>query len=134
MKPIYYQTGTAARMAGELDDYRESFRENVRTRDVIDAVISERFDGFRLPADTVKNVLFNADPDRVALVLVNTMKWRALDGRFSRQNRSWAAGIRLPETDPDALSDTSSCYACCAHSAILDGFVSMFRRYLTENA
>lgn len=132
MIPIYYHSGRAARDAGELDAYRASMRENARTRAVIDNVISEHFDGIRLDPDTVKNVLFNADPDRVALVLANTLRWRAFDGRFSQASRTWAASIRLPDADPDALSDTSSIYACNTHSAVLEGFITRFRRSLEE--
>lgn len=133
MADIYYQTGTVARSAGLLELYRASFRENVRVRNVIDTLLNEHFDGMHLSKEVVKNILFNATPDRVALVLANTLKWRAMDGRFSQANRTWAAGIRLPDIDPEALADTSSTYACQTHSAILNGFIDLFRRYMDEH-
>ena len=128
MSPIYYGTGSAARAAGNLDAYRESFRENVRTREVIDRVLSTHFDGVHLDPETLPAILAEADPDRVALVLANTMRWRDLDGRFDRDARAWAAGVRLPDVDPEALSDMSSTYACREHSTILNGLIHRFIR------
>ena len=130
--PIYYRSAHDARDAGELDLYRASQAENRRTRDVIDTVIAAHFDGMHLDRDTVKNVLFNADPDRVALVLAATLDDRAHDGRFSRDNRTWAAGIRRPDREPDDISGGRCWYTCRTHSAILDGFVRQFRRHLAE--
>ena len=129
---IYYRSALDARAAGELDQYRASNAENRRTRDVIDVVISEHFDGMHLDRETVKNVLFNADADRVALVLAATMDERAHDGRFSAANRTWAAGIRRPDGETDAITGGRCWYTCRTHSSILNGFISQFRRHLEE--
>ena len=129
--PIYYRSGYAARNAGELDQYRASHHENIRTRNVIDAAIREHFDGFHLRPMALHSVLASCDPDRVALVLANTLRWRDCDGRFSQASRSWAAGIRTPDAyDPGA--DTTYFWACQSHSAILEGFISAFRRWEKE--
>lgn len=100
---IYYRSAQDARDAGELDAYRSSNAENRRTRDVIDAAISAHFDGCRLPLEALQDVLQQADPDRVALVLAATMDERQHDGRFASDNRSWAAGIRRPDGERDAI-------------------------------
>lgn len=130
--PIYYRSAQDARAAGELDLYRASQAENRRTRDAIDAAIAARFDGLRLPAAALLDVLLQVDPDRVALVLAATMDDRAHDGRFARDNRTWAAGIRRPDGEADAITGGRCWYTCRTHSAILDGFARQFRRHLAE--
>lgn len=132
MTPIYYRSATQARDAGELDQFRASNAENKRTRDVIDAAISAHFDGWRLPAAAMDDILSQADPDRVALVLAATMDDRAHDGRFSRDNRAWAATVRRPDNEPDDVAAGRCWYTCRTHSAILDGFTCQFRRHLAE--
>lgn len=129
---IYYRSASDARAAGELDLYRASQAELRRTRDVIDAAIAARFDGCTLPAAVLDDVLQQADPDHVALVLAATMDDRAHDGRFSRDNRTWAAGIRRPDREPDDITGSRCWYTCRTHSAILNGFTGQFRRYLAE--
>lgn len=129
---IYYRSAQDARDAGELDAYRSSNAENRRTRDVIDAAISAHFDGCRLPLEALQDVLQQADPDRVALVLAATMDERQHDGRFASDNRSWAAGIRRPDGERDAIDGGRCWYTCRTHSAILDGFTRQFRRRMAE--
>lgn len=123
---IYYKSPEAARDAGELDMYRESIAENRRTRKAIDDAIAARFDGVRLPEETLRDVMAACDADRIALVLAVTVRDRDHDGRFSAENKAWAAGIQIPEDAPDSAS--ASWYICRSHSAILDGFIDMFRR------
>jgi len=125
---IYYGSATAARDAGELDMYRASNAENRRTRDIIDAAISEYFDGCRLPAAALESILIQSSPERVALVLAATLDDKQYDGRFSSENRAWAAGIRRPEGEPESIRECRCWYVCRSHSTILNGLVNQFRR------
>lgn len=123
---IYYNNPETARAAGELDAYRESTAENRRTRKAIDDAIAAHFDGMRLSADALRDVMATCDPDRVALVLAVTILDKAHDGRISAQNKAWAAGIRIPDGAPDA--PFAAWFICRSHPAVLDGFINQFRR------
>ena len=121
---IYYGTAAAAREAGQLDQYRSSAEELKRTRDAIDAAISAHFDGWHLDRAALADVLQACSAEAVAIILAATLATRDHDGRFTQAGRTWAAGVRTP----DACSADRACwYACRTHSAILDGFITMFR-------
>ena len=45
MKPLYKFSFSEAKRSGEIDDFRESLRENIRCRDFLDNEIKEKFDG-----------------------------------------------------------------------------------------
>ena len=124
---IYYETATEARDAGRLDEYRESMQENRRTRDAIDAAIAAHFDGWRLAPEALTQVLETCDAERVAIVLAATLENRSHDGRFSSSARTWAAGVRLP-----ADADARRWLDMRSHSAIINGYIDMFRE-ATEN-
>ena len=113
--------------AGELEQYRASYRENRRTAAAIDSAIARHFDGMHLAPAALADVLQACEPERIALVLANTMQWRNSDGRFSQASRTWAAGIRQPDGNDSGI-DNSCFYACQSHSAILEGFIGQFRR------
>jgi len=126
---IYYGTAAEARQAGALDMYRGSAEALRKTRDNIDAEISASFDGWRLDRRCMDNVLQDCSAEAVAIILAATLASRAHDGRFSQAGRTWAAGVRLPE----AVSGDRCCwFECRTHSAILDGFINMFRRRQAE--
>ena len=62
---------------------------------------------------------------RVAWVLSNTLQQKDWDGRFSPANKEWAAKIYIPRnTDYDHTID----YMVESHSAVLNGFVSAYRK------
>lgn len=117
---IYYHDAAFARATGDLDAYRESFRENTATRDALDRAISANFDGFRLNRQ-VLDITGSLDPDRVAIILAATITDKPYDGRFSRDNRDWARSVRFPDVDLHMISSRT-------HSAILDGFINLFRQ------
>lgn len=121
--PIYYRSATYAREHGELDKYR-STSEALRTcaRD-IESIISARFDGMRLPGQTVDEALAIHSPELIGLVLSATVIDKAWDGRFSRSNKDWAHTVR----QPDRIDSLAGPVTVSTHPAILDGFVTMFR-------
>lgn len=118
---IYYNTALHAREHGELDKYRET-REALRIcRKDIETVLSARFDGMHLEDICVKELTAIQKPELIALVLSATILDKEWDGRFSRSNKEWAHTVRQVESSyPDYIVST--------HPAILDGFVTMFRR------
>ena len=128
---IDYRTATEARDAGQLDAWRESRRTLEEARKVIRESIRKHFDGWTLPRETLAEVLQQVDAERVALVLAATLAWINHDGRISRSNHTWAASVNLPEyMRPDATG--AAFFILDTHPAVLDGFVSMFRRWQAE--
>ena len=130
--PIYYQSGAYAREHNELDAFRESHRTNVACKRDIEETISRNFDGMHLKQDAVTDVLARHDPERIKLVLASTIHDKEWDGRFSRSNKEWAASVQLPDTATETGFDRKYDYSVDTHPAVLDGFVSMFRKEINE--
>lgn len=128
MISIYYHDASYARDHGELDDYRYSNRENFNCRSVIEAAIKAHFDGCRLSKQALADVLKYYRRERVALVLAATVINKSYDGRFSPSNKAWAESVRLPDHALDGYSQLDN-MTVCTHPAILDGFITAFRRH-----
>ena len=125
---IYYRSPAYAREHNESDLFRASHRENVNCSRVIDKAIAASFDGWKLARHCLADILEQYDPARVAMILATTVTYKAWDGRISRDNKKWAEGIKLPETIPGGLANSFTAYLLDTHPAVLDGFVSMFRK------
>ena len=64
---------------------------------------------------------------RIAWVLANTLQQKNWDGRFSSQNRAWAAQFPVPNEDRVIQ------YIVESHPAVLNGFVSEYREVLQRS-
>ena len=124
--PVYRQTGMYAREHGELDQFRQSNVANIACRAAIEKAITENFDGMRLRADAAEPVLKAFGSERVMFVLANTVQHKDWDGRFSRENKAWAAAFLI---EPDVVMgmDRRVQFIVNSHSAVLDGFIRMAR-------
>ena len=125
--PIYTHDGVYAREHGELTQYRESLLTNIACKDAIEASIRKHFDGMHLNKEVLADVLSDFTSDRVRFVLAATLQQKDYDGRFSRDNKAWAAGIDTSFSVSPAYDHRPS-FAVQSHPAVLDGFVSLFRR------
>ena len=123
--PIYYQSATYARDHGELEQYRASATENRECRYTIDQAIDKHFDGMHLGMEALTDVIEEYPMERIAVILAVTIKDREHDGRFSRSNREWAEGVKIPEEH--GLFGYGD-IALRSHSTIIDGYVDMFRK------
>lgn len=125
--PIYRQTFQYANEHGERDAYFASRRAFEACGRAIDESVNNRFDGMYLSDGVVQDVLAKFSAERVKLVLACTVRHKEWDLRFSRANREWAKKI-------DTSCIGKEPYYCMAeaHPAVLDGFVSMFRRQVLE--
>ena len=90
--PLYPYNAKTARERGELDKWRESFRENCACAGGIDILIRENFDGMHLKKGTVEKIVELYGYKRVEHVLANTVQERRGAGRFRPSNRDWANG------------------------------------------
>ena len=74
--PLYPYNAKTARERGELDRWRESFRENCACAGGIDILIRENFDGMHLKDGTVEKIVELYGYKRVEHVLANTVQER----------------------------------------------------------
>lgn len=124
--PVYRQTGMYARENGELEQFRQSNVANIACRAAIEKEIAENFDGMRLKNDAAELVLSEFGAERVLFVLANTVQHKEWDGRFSRENKAWAAAFSI---EPDVVMgmDRRLQFIVNSHPAVLDGFIRMAR-------
>ncbi len=124
--PIYLQTAAYARENGERDQYRASHLANVACRAAIDQAIRTHFDGMHLDKAAVQSVIKTFGAERTLFVLANTVQQKSWDGRFSPDNKAWAATYTFPKSDVPGF-DARDSFAATAHPAVLDGFISLAR-------
>ena len=125
--PIYKQTGSYAREHNELPQFRKSNLANIACRYAIDKSISDHFDGMYLNPEAVASVIKEFGIDRTLFVLANTVQQLSWDGRFSRENKQWAASVDVPD-DVSGGFDRRTQYIANSHPAVLDGFISQARQ------
>ena len=125
--PLYPYNAKTAQERGEIEKWRESFRENCACAGGIDILIRENFDGMHLKAGTVEKIVELYGYKRVEHVLANTVQERRGDGRFRPDNRAWAESHYIPEDEMH-----NYCFAARSHSAILDGFISHYRKLVMD--
>lgn len=67
--------------------------------------------------------------ERVGYILANTLHHKNYDGRFSHSNKEWSEQVSTPEHNADRMTFRTD-WVVDSHPAILDGFVTMFRKEL----
>ncbi|WP_158591007.1 DUF3849 domain-containing protein [Acutalibacter sp. 1XD8-33] len=125
--PIYRQTAQYAMEHGERDAYFASRKAYADCRRAIEDSISSHFDGMHLDKECLTEVMEKYGSERVSGVLACTIQHKEWDARFSRSNREWAM-----KADTSHMGKEPYQFLCESHPAILDGFVSMFRREVLE--
>ena len=130
--PIYHESGVYAREHGELELYRVSNRANNICKQAIEETILKNFDGMRLTAGCEKPVIEMFGPDRVELILANTLQQKSWDGRFGKDNIEWARSIPIKPDISTMGNDRNMWNVVDSHPAVLDGFVRHARRSIEE--
>lgn len=125
--PIYAHTATYAREHNELPQFRKSNLAHIACCNAIDKAVADHFDGIRLNRKAVGDVIREFGIERTLFVLANTVQQKSWDGRFSRENKQWAASVDIPQDDSDGL-DHRARYTANSHPAVLDGFISLARQ------
>lgn len=116
---------------GEVEEYKASRRLERQCGKAIEEAVRQNFDGMRLKGDIVGPLVRQYGSERIAFVLANTLRQEAWDGRFSRNNKIWASEFPVPEDIMDG-TDLNRGLAVGSHPAVLDGFISLFRREVLE--
>lgn len=132
---VYRQSFIYAREHDELQQYHESCRLNEKCRDEIDAALSQRFDGMRLSADSVEQVVAEYGLERTKYVVAAAIQTRDGDGRISRTNEAWAKSERTIK-DMDERGFDRACYYASlqVHSCLLDSFADQVRKFEKSKA
>ncbi|NBI18784.1 DUF3849 domain-containing protein [Neglecta sp. X4] len=125
--PIYRQSVQHAMEHGEREAYFASRRVFEACGNAIDESVNSHFDGMHLPDSVVRDVLTKYSAERVTLVLARTVQGKEWDLRFSRANREWARTV-----DTSCIGKEPYYCMATAHPAILDGFISLFRKQVLE--
>ena len=93
----------------------------------IEKGISSHFDGMHLNTDFIANLYAIYGEERMNYVLASTVQMSESDGRFSPDNKEWAKGISINNSDDDRRK-----FYVTSHPALLDGFITAYRRYVKE--
>lgn len=124
---LYRASLEEAKARGETEIFRASHKMNAACKRAVEAAIRENFDGLRLNKDCLKPVMEEYGSDRLEWVLANTLRQEGHDGRFSRENKKWAAAVPVPESSA-AGYDLRRDFVVGSHPAVLDGFINIMRR------
>ena len=124
---LYRFSHTEARRCEELGDWLASHAENIRCRDAIDRMVSERYTGNILPSEIIKDACNEYGIDRVGWVLANTVVENDCDGRYRQDTKEWArTAFFLPDDGMNADFELRS------HPELINGMVGQYRKYLSE--
>lgn len=69
--------------------------------------------------------------ERVGYILANTLRYKNYDDRFSHSNKEWAEQVGTPENNARIIKFRAD-WVVTSHSAVLDGFVTMYREKLEK--
>ena len=93
----------------------------------IERGISTHFDGMHLNTDFIANLYALYGEERMNYVLANTVQMSDGDGRYSPGNKAWAKEISINNAEDDRRT-----FYVNSHPALLDGFITAYRRYVKE--
>jgi len=100
--PIYPHSAAYASEHGEMAQYRASLQVSLACKEAIEQAINAHYGDNRLNTEAaVKEVLEQFGPERMQVILANTVLKKEHDGRISRDNKAWAKTIPMPEDGGD---------------------------------
>lgn len=126
---VYPYSCEEAKRLDQLNQWRESRKENIACKNAIEVAIRRDFDGMHLNAGCAERVIAEYGFKRVNWVLANTVQQKEEDGRFSHQNKDWAKCTYIPpDEDRFAGYSRNLDFVVDSHPAVLDGFINQYRR------
>lgn len=123
-KPTYPWSQAMARELGEAELWLESYRINCDCARFIEKQISANYADNRLNAQGVKAAIEKYGFDRVNRVLANTVTENKTDGRYSADNKKWAASFNIPREE----SRYNYNYSVNSHPGLVDVFINQARK------
>ncbi len=124
-KSVYKWSKRDAIHSGELDDWKESYKQNCYCARTIEKVINENYKD-NILNECAKQVIEEFGFNRVNWVLSNTVQRNIADGRISAENKEWAKELYIPK-DEEAWH-----FEVTSHPGLLDLFVRDARKAWNE--
>ncbi len=124
-KLVYLWSKRDAIHSGEINEWRESFKENCFCARTIEKVIAENYKDNKLQ-ECAKQVIEEFGFNRVNWVLSNSIQRKANDGRISDENKEWAKERYIPNEE-DAWQ-----FEVASHPGLLDLFAKDARKAWNE--
>ena len=126
MIEFYDKPRDYAKEHGEMEQWRDSRKENMRCAKELEKLIADNHDGFHLDTDKIiKSAVGEFGAERVTVVLAATIQRRDWDGRFLSSNKEWAKSINVPDGENSNININS-------HSTLIDGVVRQYKKFLLE--
>lgn len=134
--PLYRFSVEHAVEAGELPEYRESYRANLKCKQAIAESIGSHYADNRLDTESIyADVTEKFSKERVAHVLAVTVRNLNSDGRISEENKKWAKTVpTINDKDSWGQDRTRILVISSAHIGLVDLFVTRFRNKLAREA
>lgn len=107
----------------------ESVEANTECKTSIEEYIKNNYDGKHLNMDNVQSLIDFYGEERINHVLANTVQLNETDGRYGLGNKAWASGIVVLNDERERRR-----FRINSHPAVLDGFISNYRKQLAKNA
>ena len=124
--PVYVHSFEYAKAHNEVDLFRESHKANEECKKWIEDVISDNYDGYAISEEAYSQILGPYSFERTMCILANTIRAHDWDERISRDNKTWAAGIPIPDYGQMKYNVLST------HPCLVDAVTTAIRRrYLT---
>ena len=125
---LYLHSAAYASEHGEMAQYQASYQASLTCKEAIEQAISIHYGDNRLDTQAAaQEVLEKFGPERVQLILANTIRHKDGDGRISRDNKAWAKTIPMPED-----SDTSRHYAYLVVDQVNPGLTDLLTRQVRK--
>lgn len=124
---VYKFPGSYAEEYGETILYRISMKANIACKEAIEAAIHDGYRNNSLDVNCVAAIIGRFGMERVKHVLSTTVHLKLWDGRFSTQNKAWAA-INPVFEDISYGYDMRRNYVVNSHSGLVDLFINEVRR------
>lgn len=121
VKPLYTWSLKDAVEYGEVDQWRESYKENCDCAREIERTISSHYRN-NILEDCANDIIGRYGFDRVNYVLANTVQQKYDDGRISPENKAWARKLHIPK------DDVRWHFCVESHPGLTDLFLGQIRR------
>lgn len=116
---------------GEVEQYKALRKLDIECKEAIEKAIRQNFNGLYLNYEAAKTVTENYSTERIEFVLANTIQHQSWDGRFSNDNKAWAAALKVPENILHGM-DMNGELVVRIHPVVLDEFVNLFREEIMK--
>ncbi len=125
--PIYYESAGYAYDHEEVEAYKTSRTVNGECKTAMEDAIRKNYDGMRLKTDFIEELVNSFGGKRISYICASTIQESMHDGRYARDNKEWAETIQVNASEEERRAVWLN-----IHPAVLDGFISSFRKKLKE--